>query len=121
VWIGDGADNPGPEFPNTAAVLRVDDNGSVEQVAPTWRIERRMNPDNTIYESHPYGMTPGPDGRLWVVDAGANTLLRIDPATEIVELVTTFEAIPGVFPNPNRGGEMLTDPVPTGIAFDDEG
>ena len=66
-------------------------------------------------------LAAGPDGKLWVADAGANTVMRVDPVSGVVELITTFPAIPGVFPNPNRGGEMLTDPVPTGIAFDDEG
>jgi sugar lactone lactonase YvrE len=120
-WFGDGEENAAPMIPNTAAVLKLNADGTLEQVAPTWRIEKRMNPDNTVFESNPYGLAVGPDGKLWVADAAANTLLRIDPNSSVVELVTTFPAIPGVFPNPNRGGEMLTDPVPTGVAFDDEG
>lgn len=121
VWVGDGTENVPPEDPNMAAVVRVNEDGTLEPVANTWRIERRMNPDNTVYESHPYGLAADPNGNLWVADSGANTILRINPDSAIVELVTTFPALPGVFPNPLRGGEMLTDPVPTGIAFDDEG
>ena len=114
VWIDDGSSPPNV-LPNTAAVLKVGADGSLEEVVPTWRMESRMNPDNTIKESHPYGIVGTAEGKLLVADAGANTLLRIDPATGTVELVTTFPAIPGVFPNPNRGGEMLADPVPTGV------
>ncbi|MCC6170004.1 MAG: ScyD/ScyE family protein [Caldilineaceae bacterium] len=107
--------------PTTADVLHIGEDGAVESVASLWRLEKRMNPDNTVIESHPYGLAAGPDGKLWVTDAGGNTLLRVDPNSQAVELVATFAAIPGVFPNPNRGGEMLADPVPTGIAFDDDG
>ncbi len=121
LWLGDGTDNAAPTIPNMAAVVKIGEDGTVEQIAPTWRLEKRMNPDNTVYESHPYGLAVDPDGELWVADAGANTLLRVDPASSVIELITTFPAIPGVFPNPARGGEMLTDPVPTGIAFDDDG
>jgi LPXTG-motif cell wall-anchored protein len=119
-WIDDGSTPPNV-LPNTAAVLRVGADGSLEQVVPTWRMENRMNPDNAIKESHPYGIVGTADGKLLVADAGANTLIRIDPATGTVELVTTFPAIPGVFPNPDRGGEMLADPVPTGVDVDGDG
>ena len=121
VWIGDGVENAEPAIENTAAVLRVNEDGTLEEVVGTWGIEKRMNPDNSVYESHPYGIAADEEGNLWVADSGANTLLRINPDSAVLELVTTFPAIPGVFPNPARGGEMLTDPVPTGIAFDDDG
>ena len=52
-------------------------------------------------------------------DRGA--LLRVDPATGEVELVMVLDALPGVFPSGTRGGEMLTDPVPTAVLLDEEG
>jgi hypothetical protein len=58
---------------------------------------------------------------LWIVDSGGNALYRGDPSDGTIELVAVFDALPGVFPSPTRGGEMLADPVPTGIAFDDDG
>ena len=79
------------------------------------------DPDGAQRHSHPYGLATGPDGKLWVADAGGNRLLRVSPGAGIVEWIAAFDAMPGVFPNPNRGGEMLTDAVPTGVAFDDEG
>lgn len=120
VWVSDGSPESVP-LPNTAAILRINADGSLTEVAETWSLEKELNPDGSVIETHPYGMAVGPDGLLWVADAGANTLLRVDVNSGAVELLATFEPLPGAFPNPNLGGEMLTDAVPTGIAFDDEG
>jgi len=91
-------------------------------VADLWTHETVNNPDETTnLESHPYGITAGSDGMLYVADAAANVLLRIDPETGEVETVTGFEGIPGVFPSQTRGGEMLTDPVPTAVVVNDDG
>ena len=118
---GGWAESSGPTPPpNTAAVVKIANN-KVSQVASTWDIESSQNPDGTIKEAHPYGLTAGPDGRLWVADAGANDLLTIDPATGQVKLVATFSGVPGPLPNPNRGGAQESDPVPTGVAFDKAG
>jgi sugar lactone lactonase YvrE len=107
-------------LPLMAAVVRIDGEATSE-VADLWAYEEANNPDGTILDSHPYGITAGPDGWLWVTDAAANTLLRVDPDGGDIELVAAFEGLPGVFPNPIRGGELETDPVPTAVAFDDEG
>jgi DNA-binding beta-propeller fold protein YncE len=107
-------------LPNMAAVVKIED-GQVTQVANTWDLESSQNPDGTIKEAHPYGLTAGPDGKLWVADAGANDLLTVDPATGQVKLVATFDGLPSPLPNPNRGGAMESDPVPTRVAFDQAG
>jgi len=103
-----------------AAVVEISD-GEVTPVADTWRSERRMNPDGAQLQSHPYAIVAGPDGKLWVTDAGGNSLLKVGPDAGFIETIAAFAPIPGVFPNPNRDGEMLADAVPTGIAFDDDG
>jgi sugar lactone lactonase YvrE len=118
-WTGHES-NLTPAEPGMAAIMRIED-GEATEVVNLSSFERRMNPDGTIYESHPYGMAVDEDGRLWVADAGANTMLRVNPETRSVELMTVFGPIPGVFPSPTRGGELLADPVPTGVTFDDEG
>jgi len=105
---------------NTVAVVKVE-NGQVSEVANTWYLETSENPGGFIYDSHPYGLTAGPDGMLWVVDAAANDLLKVDPANGNVEVVAVFDGLPGPFPNPNRDGAMETDPVPTGVVFDQAG
>ncbi|GAB4433262.1 MAG: ScyD/ScyE family protein [Anaerolineae bacterium] len=103
-----------------ATVVRVEGD-AVTPIADMWAFEKANNPDGLILEAHPYGLAAGPDGWLWVADAGANALLRVNPATGEVVLVTVFEGLPGGFPNPNRNGAVEADPVPTGVAFDADG
>jgi len=107
-------------MPLFAAIVRVDGE-TVTQVADTWTIEKASNPDGTLVDTHPYGLTAAPDGWLWVADAGANDLVRVNPATGEVVLVAAFGGLPGPFPNPARGGAMEADPVPTAVAFDADG
>jgi sugar lactone lactonase YvrE len=103
-----------------SAIVRVE-GGQVTSIADTWAFEKANNPDGIILDTHPYGLTAGPDGWLWVADAGANDLYRVNPETGEIVLVAVFDALPGVFPNPTRDGAMEADPVPTAVAFDDEG
>lgn len=102
------------------AVVKIADS-QVTGVADTWAFEKSYNPDSYILESHPYGLAAGPDGNLWVADAGANDLLKLDLASGNIELVTVFAGVPSPFPNPNRGSTLEADPVPTGITFDQAG
>ncbi|MEB2289313.1 MAG: ScyD/ScyE family protein [Anaerolineae bacterium] len=117
-WGSDGTYDPPDGF--FAGVVRVD-SGEVTLVADSWAFEESNNPDGTILDNHPYGLAVGPDGWLWVTDAGANDLYRVNPDTGEIVLVAVFDALPGVFPNPARGGAMEADPVPTGVAFDADG
>jgi sugar lactone lactonase YvrE len=107
-------------LPYMAAVVRVDE-GQVTEVANTWDLESSENPAGALVDTHPYDLTAGPDGMLWVADAAGNTLCRIDPATGDAELIAVFDALPSPIPNPSRDGAMETEPVPTGVAFDAEG
>jgi sugar lactone lactonase YvrE len=113
-------DESGVPSPNTAAILRVED-GELVEVANTWDFEKTQNPDGGILDSHPYGITAGPDGYLYVVDAAANDLLKVDPNSGEIELVAVFAGLPSPLPNPARGGAMETDPVPTGVVVDASG
>ncbi|MDZ7801966.1 MAG: ScyD/ScyE family protein [Trueperaceae bacterium] len=110
-WLGELGPDP---MPMMAAVVRVDgDEPSV--VASTWDIEAASNPDGFVLDSHPYGIVGGSDGNLYVADAGANTILRVNPRTGAVELVAVMDGVPSPMPNPARDGAQETDPVPTGI------
>src|SRR5690606_5466870 len=103
------------------AVVAIDVDGTITTIANLWDFERENNPDDTtLFDSHPYGITAGPDSALYIADAGANDVLRVDPETGEVTLVAVLDPLPGVFPSDTRGGELLTDPVPTAIIFDDE-
>ncbi len=117
-WLGD----LGPDRMDlAAAVVHVAADGTVEEVGNTWDLEEADNPGSFVVDSHPYGLAAGPDGRLWVADAGGNTLLAVDPATGEVTLQAVFDGIPGPMPNPERDNAMEMDPVPTGIVFDADG
>jgi hypothetical protein len=117
IWLGAASDEA---LPNTAAVVKIAD-GQATEVAQLWKLEKEQNPDPNILDSHPYGITAGPDGNLWVTDAGGNTLVKVNPASGETELVTVFAGLPGPLPNPGRGGAMESDPVPTAVAFDQDG
>ena len=106
--------------PNMAIVAKIEGD-QVSEVANLWNLERDQNPGGFIQETHPYGLAAGPDGNLWVTDAGANDLLKINPATGEVEVVAVFDGVPSPLPNEARGGAMEADPVPTGIAFGPDG
>ncbi len=115
--------NAGEEvtLPLQAQVVRIED-GEAVTVADLWLHELANNPDGTDnIESHPYGITVGPDGLLYVADAAANTLISVDTETGETNTIAVFEGLPGVFPNPWRGGELITDPVPTAVVFDEAG
>lgn len=116
VWI----DVPGTDpLPKTAVIVKVAD-GEATQVADTWAFENANNPDGFIKESHPYGLAAH-DGMLLVADAGANDLLRVDPASGEVSLVAVFDGVPGMIPNDRRGGAQENDPVPTGVTVGADG
>jgi len=111
----------GPDrLPNTGAVVQIVD-GAVTEVANTWEIENAENPGGFAVDTHPYGLAAGTDGMLWVADAGANDLLKVDPATGAVEVVAVFAGLPGPLPNPGRGDAQEMDPVPTGVTQDADG
>lgn len=119
---GQGIGAADSEIPdNFGGVVGIAPDGTVTFVASTWDFEVANNPHPSVLDSHPYGLEAGPDGMLYVADAGGNDLLKIDPATGEVSLVAVFDPIPGVFPRPDYGGEMLTDPVPTDVVFDEAG
>jgi hypothetical protein len=111
----------GPDrLPNMGAVVQIAD-GVVTEVANTWEIENAENRGGFAVDTHPYGLAAGSDAMLWVADAGANELLKVDPASGVVEVVAVFDGLPGPLPNPFRGDTQEMDPVPTGVTHDADG
>ncbi|GGB95389.1 ScyD/ScyE family protein [Dyadobacter sediminis] len=69
--------------------------------------------ENDTDTSDLFNLTVGPDGDLFIVDAGANAVIRRKASTKELSV---FSTIP---PIANPGGEPdQLEPVPTGIVFD---
>lgn len=110
-----------PTIPNQGELIRLED-GEAVTVADLWAHELANDPDeSTNVESHPYGMALGPDGDVYIADAAANALWRVNIETGEVETIAAFPGQPGVFPSEYYGGELITDAVPTAVAFDADG
>jgi hypothetical protein len=65
--------------------------------------------------SNIYNLTFGPDGALYIADAGANAIIRRSQTGQL----SVFAAIPGI-QNPTPEGPSTIDGVPTGIVYDGE-
>jgi streptogramin lyase len=121
-----------PQRPNQGSVLRIDpQSGAVQTVANLLEYEKASNPAGFIVDSNPYGLALGPDGMLYVADAGANVLYKVNPSGGQPSVVTVFQGLPlpealrgpGPFAqgNPERGGAFEIDPVPTGVTVGPNG
>jgi hypothetical protein len=64
-------------------------------------------------DSNPYNLAFGPNGDLFIADAGANAIVRRDKNTKGLSIYAVFPD----YPNP-VAGEKSIDAVPTGLAFD---
>ncbi|HET6527167.1 MAG TPA: ScyD/ScyE family protein [Balneolaceae bacterium] len=98
--------NPG-DAPIDANTLPKEDIFSVISQIPS-----ENNPDQ---DSHPYNLTLGPDGDLYITDAGANAIIR----REGVNDYSVLAEIPPI-PNPafpDLGGPTVQS-VPTSISYD---
>lgn len=140
LWVAVGGAGPGTPrvtpLPNENAVVRVNlQSGAVERIVDIGANERANNPDPNAVDSNLYGAAFGADGRLYVADAGGNTLYRVDLQTKALSVVAVFPGLPvtteeippgflppGVpFTNPQRGGRAELDPVPTGVTAGPDG
>lgn len=96
-------------LPLMGAVVKLAE-GAATEAAETWSIEQASNPGGFVLDTHPYDLEAGPDGMLWIADAGGNDLLKVDPASGQVTLAAAFGGLPGPFPNAARGGAQEMDP-----------
>lgn len=63
--------------------------------------------------THPYNMTVGPNGAIFIADAAANAIIRRDKSGAL----SLFSHLPNI-PNPLPVGGPFVEPVPTGIYYD---
>ena len=66
-------------------------------------------------DSNAYGLAIGPDGALYLTDAGANVVLRYDQTLGVLSVLTAFPDLP----NPTPIGPPFVNTVPTGIVSAD--
>lgn len=64
-------------------------------------------------DSNLYNLTFGPEGAMYITDAGANAIIRRTTTGEL----SVFATIPNI-PNPTPVGPPVVQAVPTGIVFD---
>ena len=103
-------------YPNEGFLVKIAlQGGAVTPVADLAGYEIKNNPDGTDVNPNPYGLVLGPDGNFYATDAGGNDLLKIVPATGQITLVTLFPTLPGTEANPELGGKLEAQAVPTGI------
>lgn len=132
LWVTTAGTTPGlTPRPNEGSVLRIDpQSGAIQPVANVQSYEMANNPDGFAIDSNLYGLALGQDGKLYVADAGGNTLYRVDPGTGALNVVTVFGGLPVPEPlkqgpfaqgNPERNGAMEIDPVPTGVSIAEDG
>jgi hypothetical protein len=67
---------------------------------------------NNYYDSHPYNLTRGGDGDIYIADAGANAIIHRKSAGNY----SILTEVPGI-PNPTPVGPPMVESVPTGIIF----
>ncbi|MBD2704477.1 ScyD/ScyE family protein [Spirosoma sp. BT702] len=65
-------------------------------------------------DSNPYNLTFGPNGDLFIVDAGGNAIIRRNQTSGALSVFAVFNDIP----NSTTVGPPMVDAVPTGIVYD---
>jgi hypothetical protein len=97
-------------------LLKLRKHGRFSQIADLWAFENENNPDeeagNPQVDSNPVDVLAGHRGRLYVADAGGNTILRVSRGGD-VRVVSLFPNIPT--PIPPSGPVIPMNAVPTGV------
>ncbi len=111
-----------PELPLENSIVLIDSGSdNMAAIASLGQYEIDNNPDGTDINPNLYQLADGPDGMLYVVDAGGNSIYKIDPASgsfELVAVVPSLSLLKGGTPaDPTEERQA----VPVGIGFDANG
>jgi hypothetical protein len=91
-------------------------NRDLKAIADPYALEAADNPDllvgNPAVDANPVDVAID-RGRLVIADAGGNSLVRSDPDSSLLDVVTLFENRPT--PNPFGGPDIPMNAVPTGV------
>jgi sugar lactone lactonase YvrE len=87
--------------------------GDIEDVADIGRFV--LSDDFDFATSNPYAMAFGPENDPFIVDAGANAIIRRDRSTGELSVFARFDDVQ----NPTDVGPPMTDAVPTDVIFRD--
>jgi hypothetical protein len=106
-----------------ASVVRVEDDGDLTILADLGEYEATANPDDGELDTNPYSIAF--DGEnLIVVDAGGNSLLRVDPDDGSIETIAVFEdrdALAPPFLGMPEGAMIPMNSVPTDVEVGSDG
>ncbi len=91
------------DAPGNASTLAVEDIGSFVLSYPFV---------NNAHDTHPYNLTKGPDGDIYIADAAANAIIR----RESKGVYSILAEVPGIT-NPTTQGPPQIQSVPTGIIY----
>jgi len=71
---------------------------------------------NGLMENNLYDIEPGPDGDLFLADAGSNSVYRMDGQTGEMEVFASLDPTP----NPTQVGPPVIEAVPSNLLYDGE-
>jgi hypothetical protein len=103
----------GPAGAGFAQLIRLKPNGNWGRVADLGTYERNVNPDGRQLDTNPFAVMAGKGGDVAVIDAGANSMLRVDNHGAVSTI--------GVFPTLPPAQVFSGDPVPTGFTVGPDG
>jgi uncharacterized cupredoxin-like copper-binding protein len=109
------------QLPNENSVISIDlATGAATNIANIGAYEVANNPDPNAVDSNCYDLVVA-NGIAYVSDAGGNTIYIVDLATNELKVLAVIPGLPGPGANPARQGKEEIDPVPTGLAMQDDG
>jgi hypothetical protein len=111
-----------PELPLENSIVLIESGSdNIATIAALGQYEIDNNPDGTDINPNLYQLAEGPDGLLYVADAGGNTIYQVDPATSEYELVTVIPPLSVLKGGTPADPAEDRQPVPVGIGFDADG